>query len=70
MLEASIEDVELADGAYDVVVAATSLHWVDLDRGLPDPAPRRCGRAAPLVVWWAVFGDPDWHTPFREPSTR
>ncbi len=65
VLEASIEDVELAEGEYDVVVAATSLHWVDLDRSLP-LLHRALRPGGSLAVWWAVFGDPDWHTPFRD----
>ena len=69
VLPTSLEEADLSAAAYDVAVAATSLHWVDLDRGLPIlHAALRPGGT--LVAWWQVFGDPDWHTPFREAVDR
>src|SRR6478609_6351577 len=35
VIVARAEDVELAAGSFDVAVAATSLHWMDLDVVLP-----------------------------------
>jgi SAM-dependent methyltransferase len=64
VLEATVEDVPLAEASYDAAVAATSLHWVDLDRVLPrlHSAIRPGGW---LVPWWTVFGDGERPTPFR-----
>lgn len=59
------EDVELPSSAFDLVVAATSVHWMDLDVVLPmvRAAIRPDGR---LLVWRNVFGDPAAPvTPFR-----
>ena len=63
--EAALEETDLPAGAYDAVVAATSWHWIDGAAALPrlHAALRPGGR---LAVWWAVFGDPDWHSPFRD----
>ena len=35
VLVQSVEEVDLSLGAFDAVVAATSIHWVNLDVGLP-----------------------------------
>ena len=65
VVEATAEDADLADAAYDSVVAATALHWVDTAAVLPrlHAAVRPGGR---LGVWWAVFGDRDSQRPFRQ----
>ena len=65
VLEATAEDADLPESAYDSVLAATSLHWVDTEVALPrlHAALRPGGR---LGIWWAVFADPDTRTPFRE----
>ncbi len=61
----AFEDVDLAPGSADLVVAATSFHWVPTDIGL-----RRCADVlAPggwLALWWNYFGDPDRPDPFHE----
>jgi len=56
VLRGRLEDVELPDGSFDSVVAATSMHWVDLSVGLPKihAALRRDGW---LAVWRHRFGD-------------
>jgi SAM-dependent methyltransferase len=62
-----VNDFEHADfppGPYDLVVAATSFHWLDTATALP----RVAALLAPggwLVVWWTVFGDPERPTAFR-----
>lgn len=65
VIEGTAEEADLPESAYDSVLAATSLHWVDTEVTLPrlHAALRPGGR---LGVWWAVFTDPDQQTPFRE----
>lgn len=64
VLAGRIEDVDLPTGAYDAVLAATSMHWVDLAATLPQlhRALRPRGR---LAVWRTTFGDASVATPFR-----
>lgn len=69
VLVARAEDVALPDGAADVAVAATSVHWFDLDVVLPR-LHRALRPGAPFLVWRHVFGDPDVATPFREHVAR
>jgi trans-aconitate methyltransferase len=53
---ARLEDVELTDSSFDSVVAATSMHWVDLSVALPKlHAALRPGGW--LAVWRHRFGD-------------
>ncbi|NUS50987.1 MAG: class I SAM-dependent methyltransferase [Nocardioidaceae bacterium] len=65
VLPVRLEDAHLDAGVFDSVVAATSLHWVDLSVGLPviHGALRPHGW---LAVWRTVFGDDDVRTPFRD----
>ncbi len=63
---ARAEDAELGDAAFDLAVAATSIHWMDLDTLLP-----RLHRAlvpeGRFLVWRHVFGDPTAEpTAFRD----
>jgi SAM-dependent methyltransferase len=61
---ARAEDAEL-EQCFDLAVAATSIHWMDLDVVLP----KLQGLLTPggkFLVWRNVFGDPDAATPFRE----
>jgi hypothetical protein len=53
---ARLEDADLPNDAFDSAVAATSLHWVDLQVGLPilHHVLRPGGW---LAVWRTVFGD-------------
>ncbi|MDW4574149.1 class I SAM-dependent methyltransferase [Microbacterium sp. M3] len=65
VIEARAEDAALGVGYFDLAVAATSVHWFDLDIVLPKlhAALTPDGRFA---VWRNVFGDPDAPpTPFR-----
>jgi SAM-dependent methyltransferase len=64
-----IHTVDLSEGEYDTVVAATMFHWLDV----PALLPRLAATLRPggwLVVWWTVFGDPDASTPFRREVDR
>ena len=59
------ETVDLPPGAFDLVAAATSFHWIAPGPGLDRVAhllrPNGC-----LALWWNHFGDPDRIDPFRE----
>ena len=63
------EDVELPENGFDVAVAATSIHWMDLDVVLPK-VHRALTRRGRFLVWRNVFGVPDVRTPFRERVAR
>lgn len=59
-----LEEAELPEGAFDSVVAATSLHWVDLSLGLPK-LHATLRPAGLLGVFRTVFGDHTVETDFR-----
>jgi SAM-dependent methyltransferase len=65
VLEATAEDVDLPYAAFDLAVAATAVHWFDLEVVVPKlhHVLRPGGR---LAVWRTVFGDPEADTPFRK----
>jgi SAM-dependent methyltransferase len=61
----SFEDADLPAAAFDLVVAATSFHWVDPGVGLVRAADvLRPGGW--LALWWNVFGDRSRPDPFGE----
>jgi SAM-dependent methyltransferase len=64
VLVARLEDARLPDRSFDSVVAATSMHWVDLSVGLPKihATLRPDGW---LAVWRTIFGDDRVETEFR-----
>lgn len=61
----AFEDFEFLPGSFDVVVAATSFHWVPTEHGL-----YRCADALPpggwLALFWSSFGDPNRPDPFHD----
>lgn len=66
VLVSRAEDVDVPDRAFDLVVAATAIHWMDLGVVVPKvhAALRDDGR---FLVWRHVFGDPEGRpTPFRD----
>lgn len=63
--EGPIETVPLEPDTYDSVVAATSMHWVDLDVALPR-LHSALGQDGKLAVWRHVFGDHTKTSPFRD----
>lgn len=65
VLRTRLEDVDLPGRRFDSVVAATAMHWVDLEVCLPKlhDALRERGW---LAVWRTVFGNDAVSTPFRE----
>lgn len=64
----AFEDVDLEPGSFDLIVAATSFHWIPPGTGL-----RRCADLLRpdgwLALWWNYFGDPDRPDPFRDAVT-
>lgn len=65
LLISRAEDVDFGDSAFDLVVAATSIHWMNLDVLAPkiDRCLKPGGR---LLLWRNVFGDFSVETtPFR-----
>ncbi|WP_340699005.1 class I SAM-dependent methyltransferase [Cellulosimicrobium funkei] len=76
---ARAEDAELGRAAFDLAVAATSIHWMDLD-ALLHRLHRALVPAGRFLLWRHVFGDPSSETPTRsspatsprarKPSTR
>lgn len=69
IIQASFEDAPLAKNHFDLMVAATSFHWVDQTIGLTkvQNALRPGGWAA---IWWTIFGDPIRPDPFNEAVTE
>ncbi|HEY3529710.1 MAG TPA: methyltransferase domain-containing protein [Nocardioides sp.] len=69
ILTSRLEDADLPRAAFDSVVAATSLHWVDLAVALPRlHETLRPGRA--LAVFRTIFGDDGYRTEFRDRVQR
>lgn len=64
------EDLDLPPGSFDIAVAATSIHWMDLGVLLPKVR-RLLTPTGRLLVWRNVFGDPEQtRTPFRDAVAR
>lgn len=65
VLHTTFEEADLADGELDLVVAATSFHWIDPERGMRKlRAVLREGGTAALV--WNVFQDLDKPDAFHD----
>ena len=70
VIVARAEDIDVAPQSFDIAVAATSIHWMDLDVVLPKIR-RLLTSEGKLMVWRNVFGDPDGDpTPFRNAVAR
>jgi SAM-dependent methyltransferase len=65
LLPCAFEDASLAPGSFDLVVAATSYHWLDPQIALARIADalKPGGYAA---LWWNVFADIDLPDPFHD----
>ncbi|MGZ4713300.1 MAG: class I SAM-dependent methyltransferase [Acidimicrobiia bacterium] len=59
------ETAVLPDERFDLVVAATSFHWVDPDVGIRRAA-EHLRPGGHLALWWALWGDPDREDPFED----
>ena len=78
----AFEDVELPDGSFDLIYAATAFHWVDAKRGCPKAYQLlKPGGSFALFRYTALpgFGDPlyddiqsvyeqYYHKPYRRPK--
>jgi SAM-dependent methyltransferase len=64
----AFEEVAFDSESFDLIVAATSFHWIPPETGLP-----RCADLLRpggwVALWWNYFGDPDRPDPFREAVT-
>jgi SAM-dependent methyltransferase len=57
VVRSSLEEAGLPASSFDLIVAATSFHWVDQRVGLETL--RRCLKPGGWVaVWWTLFRDP------------
>ena len=65
VLRNRLEDASLPDNAFDSVVAATSMHWVDLSVGLPRLYTALHPRSM-LAVFRNIFGDDSHRSEFRD----
>lgn len=70
-LEVRIGDFETVDlaGPFDLAVAATSFHWVDLTVSLPKLS-QLLRPGGWLAIWWNLFQDPARPTTFRAALDR
>jgi SAM-dependent methyltransferase len=61
----AFEEVTLDPESFDLIVAATSFHWIPPETGIP-----RCADLLRpggwLALWWTCFGDPNRPDPFRD----
>jgi SAM-dependent methyltransferase len=61
----AFEEASLARESFDLVVAATSLHWIPAHAGL-----NRCADAlrpgGTVALWWNYFGDPGRPNEFHD----
>jgi SAM-dependent methyltransferase len=65
VLVGPFESVSLTSSSFDVVVAATSFHWVAPEVGLARAA-EMLHPGGWLALWWNYFGDPNRPDPFHE----
>jgi SAM-dependent methyltransferase len=76
VIGATLEAAELDRGRFDLVVAATSFHWVDQRHGLQKLSDSVRPRGW-IALWWTLFRDPNQPDAFSTaveellgPSTR
>jgi SAM-dependent methyltransferase len=69
VLVTTAEEARLPEAGFDLAVAATSVHWFNLEVVLPK-LHRALAAGGSFVVWRTVFGDPAFPTPFRERTGR
>jgi SAM-dependent methyltransferase len=57
VVQATFEQVELVESAFDLGVAATSFHWVDQPVGLAKLG-RLLRPGGAVALWWTLYQDP------------
>ncbi|MEJ3403436.1 class I SAM-dependent methyltransferase [Rathayibacter sp. YIM 133350] len=65
LLNTTAENAPLAANSFELAVAATSVHWMDLGVVLPS-LHAALVPGGHFVVWRNAFGDPRVSTPFRD----
>jgi SAM-dependent methyltransferase len=65
VVDGTFESATLTDESFDLVVAASSFHWVDVDVGIRRAA-EHLRPGGHLALWWALWGDPDRDDAFHE----
>ncbi len=65
----TLEEADLPDASFDLVVSATAFHWVDETLGL-EIVRRVLRPGAVIALWWTVFGDPMRDDPFHAATKR
>lgn len=66
VIRSTVEEADIPARSFDLAVAATSVHWFDLDVALPKIR-RALTPGGTFAVWRNAFGDPSAPvTPFRE----
>ncbi|WP_246018478.1 class I SAM-dependent methyltransferase [Arthrobacter crusticola] len=65
VLAGTAEEAELPEAGFDLAVAATSVHWLNLEIVLPK-LHRALAPGGSFAVWRTAFGNPAVRTPFRE----
>ena len=66
LIGASFEDAELPPGSFDLIVAATSFHWVSPQTEGLAKAAQLLRPGGWLALFWNVFGDPRSADPFHD----
>ncbi len=61
------ETVELPSASFDLIVAATSFHWIEPTQGL-DRVADLLRPTGSIALWWTHFGDASRPDPFRDAS--
>lgn len=68
LIASPFEEAELNAQSCDLIVAATSFHWVARPDGMRKAA-RLLKPEGHVALWWNVFGDPSREDPYHE-ATR
>ncbi|MEV7908399.1 methyltransferase domain-containing protein [Streptomyces anulatus] len=64
VIEGDFDSLPELDAGFDLVVCASSLHWLDRSTALPKIA-RLLRPGSWIAAWWTIYGNPARPTPFR-----
>lgn len=65
VIVSTLEQADVPEATFDLVVSATAFHWVDPAVGLPKSAELLVDGGF-LALWWTIFGDDARPDPFHE----